>query len=377
MREMEPRVRKKRVAWLIKGLGPGGAEHLLAATAKEIDRSRFSIDVYYLLTHKDHLAPAFHELGIPTICLDVRDERDVRWVFELRRALAEKHFAIVHAHSPYAASFARVAARTLPREQRPRFVTTEHNPWTTFKPMTRFVNAATSPLNDATIAVSEEARASMSPRMQRRCETLTHGIDIASARSLRAARDDVRKELGFTDDEFVVGTIANYHTKKDWPNLLRAARRAHSRNDRLRFCAVGQGPLENAVKALHAELDLHDVVVLPGYRPDAVRLMAGCDAFVLASRWEGLPVALMEACALSLPIIATAVGGIPDVFTSGQDALLVPPNDDEVLADAINTVATNPALRASLSRGSACLARSFDVTRAVQRIEQIYDELAP
>ncbi len=372
---MERHVNRKRVAWLIKGLGPGGAERLLVSTGAALDRSRFSIEVYYLLPQKDALVSSLNDLGIATTCLDVRDERDMRWVLELRRVLAEQRFDILHAHSPYAASFARIAVRTLPRKSRPSFVTTEHNPWTTFKPLTRVVNAVTSPLNDATIAVSEEARASMWQWTRRRSETLTHGIDIASTRALGKARAEVRREFGFQDDDFVVGTVANYHPKKDWPNFLRAARRVHERNGRVRFCAVGQGPLEAQVKALHTELGLHDVVVLPGYRPDAVRLMGGCDAFMLASRWEGMPVALMEASALSLPIIATAVGGIPDAFTAGEDALLVPPADPEALAAAVEAIATDPKLRTALSRASACRAPTFDVTRAVRRIEQIYDEL--
>jgi glycosyltransferase involved in cell wall biosynthesis len=367
----------KRVAWLIKGLGPGGAERLLFATAAAMERARFSIDVYYLMPEKRHLTPDFHELGIPTTCLNVRDERDLRWVLQLRRHLTEKHFHIVHAHSPYVASFARIVTRTLPRSRRPRVVTTEHNPWSTFKTTTRFANALTSPLSDVTIAVSEEVRASMSPPMQRRSETLTHGIDIDAARSQLSARVEARRELGIADDVFLVGTVANYHPKKDWPNLLRAARLVHERKNSVRFCAVGQGPLEAQVKELHAELELDDIVILTGYRPDAVRLMAGCDAFVLASQWEGMPVALMEACALSLPVIATAVGGIPEVFRAGQDALLVPPGNSEALAAAVVEVATNPELQASLRRASTCLARAFDARRAVRRIEQIYDEQGP
>ena len=90
-------------------------------------------------------------------------------------------------------------------------------------------------------------------------------------------------------------------------------------------CAVGQGPLEREVTALRNELGLQGVVTLTGYRPDAVRLMAGCDIFVLGSKCEGLPVALMEASALGLPIVATRVGGIPDAFHDGVDAVLVAP----------------------------------------------------
>jgi glycosyltransferase involved in cell wall biosynthesis len=358
--------------WLIKGLGPGGAEHLLVAAAAAHDRERFTIEVAYLLPWKDHLVPALDALGVPSTCLRVRDERDLRWVTRLRRRLVTDPVDVVHAHSPYAAAFARVAVRSLPRSVRPRMITTEHNPWTTFKAPTRVANAWTARLDDATFAVSAETLDSMSPRVRERAEVLVHGIDTASVRSLLSQRAAVRAELGVADDVFLVGTVANYHPKKDWPNLLRAARAVADRGLPIRFCAVGQGPLEAQVQALHHELGLEDVVILTGYRADAVRLMAGCDAFALASKWEGLPVALMEASALGLPIVATDVGGIPDAFRSGVDALLVPSGNPQTLAEAIIGIESDPAWRRHLGQGSARKASSFDAARAVRRIEATY-----
>jgi glycosyltransferase involved in cell wall biosynthesis len=302
----------------------------------------------------------------------VRNERDVRWVARLRHKLATEPVDVVHAHSPYAAAFTRLAVRSLPRAKRPLMITTEHNPWTTFKAPTRVANAWTARLDDATFAVSAETLDSMSPRVRERAEVLVHGIDTAGVRSLLSQRAAVRAELGVADDVFLVGTVANYHRKKDWPNLLRAARAVADRGLPIRFCAVGQGPLEAEVQALHRELGLEDVVILTGYRADAVRLMAGCDAFALASKWEGLPVALMEASALGLPIVATDVGGIPDVFRSGVDALLVPSGNPQALADAIIGVASDPAWRRHLGDASARKASAFDAARAVRRIEATY-----
>ncbi len=253
-------------------------------------------------------------------------------------------------------------------------MTTEHNPWTTFKRPTRMVNSFTAGLDDATVAVSTETLDSMRPRVKARAETLAHGIATASTRAQLAARDEVRRELGVDDRTILVGTVANYHPKKDWPNLLHAAALLAERRLPIRFCAVGQGPLEAEVHALHTELGLGETVILTGYRPDAVRLMAGCDIFVLASRWEGLPVAVMEACALGLPIVATAVGGVRESFTDGVDARLVPSGDPVALADALESVACDPELRARLAAAAAARAADFDVVRAVRRLEEIYVE---
>ncbi len=367
---------RTRVLWLIKGLGPGGAEHLLVNAARARDRDRFDVAAAYLLPWKDALVRPLEEQGVAVTCFGVRDERDLRWLVRLRRRLVNEPVDVVHVHSPYVAAMARVVVRSLPRALRPAVVTTEHNAWSTLHRATRFADSLTTRLDAATIAVSEETRASMTPRVRARCETLVHGIDVASVREQRSERAAVRAELGIDDDVFVVGTVANYHPKKDWPNLLAAARRvADELGTRVHFVAVGQGPLQDEVEAQHRQLGLGDTVTLTGHRPDAVRLMAACDLFVLASRWEGLPVALMEALALGLPVVATSVGGIAETLTDGVDARLVPPGDPGRLAAAIIEVASDGALRSRLAEAGAARAGEFDAERAQRRVEQIYQRL--
>lgn len=367
--------RPRAVLWTIKGLGPGGAERLLVAAAAAHDRERFRLEVAYLLPWKDHLVGELEALGVPCTCLEVRDERDLRWISRLRAHVRTHGFEIVHAHSPYVAAFSRLVTRSFPPASRPRMVTTEHNPWTTFKAPTRYANAITARLDDATIAVSRETYDSMSNGARRRTEVLAHGIPVDRVRALLGARADVRRELGIDAQTILVGTVANYHPKKDWPNLLHAARLVADRGLPVRFCAVGQGPLEAEVHELHSELELDGIVTLTGYRADAARLMAGTDVFVLASRWEGLPVAIMEACALGLPLVTTAVGGLKERFTDGVDVRFVPSSDPVALADAIQELASDDELRARLAAASSRRAADFDVTRAARRIEAIYDEV--
>jgi glycosyltransferase involved in cell wall biosynthesis len=369
--------RRIRVLWLIKGLGPGGAEHLLVASARTRDRDEFDIAAAYLLPWKDALVERLEALDVPVRCLGVRDERDVRWVITLRRQLQRDPVDVVHVHSPYAAAMVRLAVRTLPRSRRPAVVSTEHNAWSTFRGPTRWANAATARLDAATIAVSQETRDSMSAHQRARCEVLAHGVDVADIRARSAHRAEIRAELGVDDATVLVGTVANYHPKKDWPNLLRTARLVADRGLPVRFCSVGQGPLQSEVEALHAELHLDGTVILTGFRPDAVELMAACDVFAMSSLWEGLPVAVMEALALGLPVVATAVGGLAETFTDGVDALLVPSGDSVALADAIERVACDPTLRSMLADAARARADEFDAARAQLRIEEIYRTVAP
>jgi len=357
-----------RVLWLIKGLGPGGAERLLVAAAAARDRDQFDCQAVYLLAHKNQLVPELEAVGVRVRCLNSRDERDLRWAATLRSMLVEEPVDIVHMHSPYVAGVARLVVRSTPAAVRPRLVSTEHNELTTFAWPTRLLHMMTSVLDEATIAVSAPVRDALRGPAGRRAEVLIHGIDVEHVRRQRVARAAIRQELGVGPEQLLVGTIANYVRKKDYPNLLHAARLVADRSLDVRFCAVGQGPLERDVRSLRDELALDGLFLLTGYRGDAVRVLAACDVFVLASRFEGLPVALMEAFALGLPVVATAVGGVPDVVEHGVHGLLVPPARPDLLAAAIEELVGDEPRRAAMARAAAAHSSEFDITRAIRRV---------
>jgi glycosyltransferase involved in cell wall biosynthesis len=179
-----------------------------------------------------------------------------------------------------------------------------------------------------------------------------------------------------SDDEVLSLTVANLRRNKDYPTLLRAARAALDAEPRLRFAAVGQGPLAQEVAALHATLGLGDRFLLLGFRRDVHDLMAAADVFTLSSAHEGLPVAVMEAFAHGLPVVATAVGGLPQQVTDGAQGLLVPPGRPEALADALLTLARDPGMRARMGTAALSRAADYDIRRAVREQEGVYAELA-
>lgn len=369
--------RPRRVLWLVKGLGPGGAERLMVAAAGAHDRAAVTCSTAYLLPWKDALVGDLEALGVPCTCLDVHDERDLRWAGRLRRLLIEHPVDVLHAQSPYPAGIARLVVRSLPARVRPRVVYTLHNTWTSFSTPTRWLNRATYGLDAADVAVSEIVRSTLPARARDRTETVIHGIDLAGVRAQRARRTEIRAELGMGADEFVVGTVANFRAQKDYPNLLAAARLLADANVPVRVVAVGQGPQEAETRALHAELGLGDRVLLTGRRDDAVAVMGACDGFVMASNNEGLPVAIMEALALGLPVVSTAVGGIPEAITDGVEGLLVPARDPEALAAAITRLADDPALRARLAADAATAGDRYDIHATTRRLEEIYREVTP
>ena len=201
---------------------------------------------------------------------------------------------------------------------------------------------------------------------------MTHGVDLGRVRATGADRQAVRAELGVAPGEVLAVTVANLRTQKNYPGLFAAAQATLDRGAPVRFAAAGQGPLEAEVREEHAARGLGDRFQVLGYRDESTRLIAGADVFVLASHHEGLPVSVMEALVLGVPVIAPAVGGLREAVTDGESGVLVVPDDPVALADAIVRVATDTALRARLAAGAARAGARFSSVGSVARVEEIY-----
>src|SRR5262249_40946711 len=138
---------------------------------------------------------------------------------------------------------------------------------------------------------------------------------------------------------------------KNYPGLIEAARLVVERGLRVRFVTAGQGQLADEVAALHRASGLGDRFALLGYRDDTTRIIAAADVFVLASHHEGLPVTVMEALTIGVPVVATAVGGVPEVVTDEINGILVVPGDATALAEGIAR-ALEPVTHARLVAGA-------------------------
>jgi glycosyltransferase involved in cell wall biosynthesis len=359
------------VLFLVKGLGRGGMEQLLAASAPYLDRSRFRYESAYLLPWKDAVVPGLEAVGVRTWCLG----RDATWVLRLRDLVRRRAVDLVHAHSPYPAAAARLALG-----RNVRMVYTEHNVWARYRAATRWANMVTFARNDHVFAVSDEVRASIRyppPLRVRRMpvvETLYHGLDPA-APSDGGSADGVREELGIPAGSPLIGTVGSLTPKKDHYTLLRAAARASRSVPDLRVVVIGQGPLEADLRRAARRLRIEDLVVFTGYREDARRVMGALDVFALSSRHEGLPVSLLEAMSMGRPVVATTAGGTGEVVTDGQDGLLVPIGDPAALGDALARLAGDPELRRRLGEAARRRSKDFDIRKAVRRQEEVYGEL--
>lgn len=364
----------RRVLWLAKGLGPGGMERLLETHARIGDRDRFEYSAAYLVERPHSLVGALEAQGVACTRLGGGRALDPAWPLRLRRLVRGERIDVVHIHSPMVAAVARPAVRSL--RSRPAIVYTEHNSWLSYSLPTRVANAATYPLDDAHLAVSEGVARSVMAPLRRDVEVLTHGIDVASVASHREHRDSKRKELGLEPDTVLVITVAHLREEKAYDVLLDAAARVSGAGPDVRFVSVGHGPLAAEMEARRAERHLGERFRFLGFRPDVPELLAAADIFCLASRHEGLPVALMEAYALGLPVVGTRVGGLPEVVEHGGSGILVAPEDPAALADAILALAADGECRRRFGRRAAELAGQFDSRISVRRLEAVYDEVS-
>jgi len=360
-----------RVLHLIKGLDIGGAERLVGLLAQRAS-PRVLAEVAYVLRASDQLVPALRENGVVVHDLGAQGQYDLRWLPRLRGVLRGGRYDIVHLHLPYSASLGRLIAWSV--RPRPRLVHTQHNLWADTQGATRTLSRLTWRLDDAEIAVSEAVRDGLPGSLGRRCEVILHGIDV-DAPIDPGARARRRAELQVATDELLIVTVANLRSEKGYDVLLPAAAELLEADLPVRFAAVGHGPAEGEVRALHEELGLGDRFHLLGLRTDVAEILAAADIFVLASHTEGFPVAVMEAFAAGLPVIATSVGHLPLVIRNGENGLLVPPGDVAALARALRSLLTSRANLPRMAAVSRSMAADFDIRSTADRVEAIYHDV--
>jgi glycosyltransferase involved in cell wall biosynthesis len=366
-----------RVLWLTKGLGLGGAERLLSLMAARLDRDRFEVDVAYLLPWKDAFVPDLERKGVTTVCLDASRTTELGWPRRFRRLLAERRYALVHTHSPVPAALARLTVRPPTM-----LVHTEHNLWDRYRWPTYAANALTYGRNDAVFAVSDGVADSIvRPRWLRLgkmppVETLLHGVDADEIPRGPDARASARAVLGLEDHAPLVGCVANFTPKKDHAGLLEAIAQVRATLPDVVLVLIGSGPIEAELRARTRELRLEDNVRFLGARNDVLMLLPGLDVFVLGSRFEGLPISLLEAMAAGVACVATAVGGVPEVLTDAVDGRTVPAGDPAALATALRAVLVDAQVRSELAAaGRRRVVTSFSIDRAVRRTEALYHQL--
>lgn len=360
-----------RVAQVIWSLGLGGAEQVVIRLAAGLERRRFA-PLICCLDEPGPFAPQAEAAGVEVVAFDKRGPVDVRAAWRLARLLRSRRVDVVHTHLWGGSFWGRLAALAA---RVPAIVTTEHNVDTWKRAYHLALDRALAPATTCLVAVSPAVREFYEARGvgRGRWRVVYNGVDT-SAVPPRGRRPAFR-ELGIGADERVVALVGRLVPAKAPEVFLQAMAIAAARVPALRGLVVGDGPLRGDLEAEARGLGLERRVVFAGVRRDVPALLAGLDALVFTSLREGLSMAMLEAMAAGVPVIATPVGGTPELITHGVTGLLVPPGQPESLADALVALLGDAALAAAIRHAArGCVEGRFSLKAMTEAHESLYEE---
>ncbi len=200
------------------------------------------------------------------------------------------------------------------------------------------------------------------------------GIDLEKFSNSARSRSEVRSELGLTDNAVVVGWVGRMADIKNPMLLIETAALLKGRED-LRFLMVGAGDRYDSVRRRVEALGLSEKFRFTGHREDVPDLLAAMDIYILTSSNEGLGRSILEAQAAGLPVIATDVGGVPEIIEDGVSGLLIPPSQAQSAAEAVLKLADNVALRGKIVSGANSRLQIFSLEKTLDEIDNLYQEM--
>ena len=371
------------VVTLIDRLVHGGAERLAAQIATRLDPQRFA-STLCVTRWSDPSHAASGDLpqrlraeadaaGVQFLGLHRDSAWDLRAWSPLVRLLRTGDVQIVHGHLFGSTVWAVVLGRLT---RVPVVVAHDHGrPFTGHRLRGIADRRLIAPGSDALIACSQEDRRRMIERHRIAAAAIRlvpNGID---GRSPTPGRD-VRAELGIAKDAAVIGSVGALRSVKRFDVLLRAAAELALCWPGLRVVLAGEGPERAQLEALAAELGLGDTLLMLGARSDVTDILQALDVAVVCSDNEGSPLSVMEYMEAGLPVVATAVGGLPQMIHDGVHGLLVPRRDVAGLASAIEALLADPQRGRELGAAGRERRRSeYDLGVMVGRIEALYEQL--
>jgi glycosyltransferase involved in cell wall biosynthesis len=361
-----------RVLQIITSLGIGGAERLVVSAAAGLPRSRFE-QAICCLADRGPLAAEAEGAGIRVFCVgEYPGVRHPLAFARLVRTIRAYRPTIVHTHLQAANLYGRLAARLA---RVPIVVATEHNVYTGKARRYVAVERWLARTTDALIAVSDEVRRFMTHQLglaPSAVRIVPNGVTLLAASPSQVAAIQARTGGA----SLRLGTVASLTAKKGHEHLLRALALVRERGIGCSLVLAGDGAERERLERLRDELGLAGQVQFLGAVSNVADVLAAVDVFVLPSVVEGLPLALLEAMLAGKAVIATSVGGVPEVVRAGVNGLLVPPANPRGLADAIAALSESPEQRARFGAAARdTIERGFTESVYLESLTAVYLEL--
>jgi glycosyltransferase involved in cell wall biosynthesis len=365
------------VAYLSAGLAERGYETTLVAGK--------------LAPGEDSMAFVAERLGVPVVRIpelhrDISPFHDAVAVIRLARLIRRERPRILHTHTAKAGAVGRLAALLAGRARPPIVVHTFHGhvlrgyfgtlPSAGFRLLERWLARTSTVL----VAVSPQVRddlVALGVAPAERFVVIRVGIELAERVATDGTdREQTRRLMGIPPGRFTVGWIGRMTAVKRTEDVLAAFKRLRENGVDAYLCLVGDGPQRRAIERRAHQLGVMRHTFFLGSQEEVARYYAAFDVLVLPSANEGTPVSAIEALAAGRPVVATRVGGVPDVVRDGEDGFLVDAGDADALAERLERLAKEPELRERMGRaGRERVLPRYTVERLVDDVDALYREL--
>lgn len=371
---------KIKIVFVITGTGVGGAEKVLYHTSRFLDFSRYVPSVCSL-KEKGAMARQLEDAGIEVHSLAMADGdgfagwlASLQALFRLAGYLLQARPTIVHSFLFRANILSRIAAclaRVPLVISSVRVMGGEKNCYHTVERLTSF-------MVDHYITVSERVKEHlirMAGVPAGKITTIYNGVSPDEC-CPRHPPGSEGLPYGLKAHHRVLLAVGRLHRQKGYDVLMRAFAAVQKEYPTLKLLIIGEGEDENHLKNLAKSLDLTEQVIFTGMLKDSGRILRRAEVFILPSLWEGMPNALLEAMAAGIPVVATEVGGVPELVLQGATGILVPPGDADALARAITDLCGDPAKARSMGEaGRKRVEEHFSLAAMLDATERLYREL--
>jgi glycosyltransferase involved in cell wall biosynthesis/2-polyprenyl-3-methyl-5-hydroxy-6-metoxy-1,4-benzoquinol methylase len=378
---------RPRVLHVITRLTLGGSSESSIAQIEALQAAGYAcaLATGFAESDRDVLARASARgcrlIDVPTLGREASPMRDLRALVRLIRVMRRERPAIVHTHTSKAGFVGRLAARLA------------HVPAVVHQPHGHIFYGYYGAARTRIYMALERLAARWADRLVvltergadehlargighlRQFATVPSGVPIRQLRAQALRRDEARAALGLSPSAFVIAALGRLVPIKGFDLLVEALPDVVAALPATHALIIGDGPLRGALEGRAAALGMTSHLTVTGVRSDVAAVLAAADVLVAPSRNEGMGRALVEAMALGLPVVATAVGGIPAVVVDGECGRLIPPENPAALARALIDLGLDPAARRRLGDAACRRAEQFSTEQATGRLLAVYAEL--
>ena len=297
----------------------------------------------------------------------------------LREIIEKEQFDLIYCHTPVGAMLARLAGISA-RKRGTKVIYMAHGfhfyngapllNWMIYYPAEKFLSRFT----DGLITINQEDyRRAQKFHAGKTILIPGVGIDLDKFQKKEPTRQEIRNKLGIPDGKIILMSVGELTKRKNHMVVIDALARLKEYD--ILYVICGDGPMKAQLRAKAEELGVRDRVKLLGFRKDIAELHKAADIFVFPSLQEGLPVAVMEAMASGLPIVASKIRGNEDLISNNQGGYLVNPMDSEQVAKAIEKMIQNPKKREKMEKRNLEIIAKYGQETVLQKMDEFFDEI--